>query len=218
MKRASAAVELRIMGASFTEIAEELGYASRGAAYDAFKKGYAVLTDEIRGEAAEAIKHQLARNIAYRKKVLIQANASGDQIAGAMAALAIDKFDSALREMGPGSAANLDAVPAIAGPDGTSGVCAKCNSPVTALTDPAFEYERIKQINAILLESHVDLVPIKVDDAATGWESESATPAENAPQSASPKAPEGSGVRFARITDRETHDLMSHDFDQNEIL
>lgn len=88
------------MGASFTEIAEELGYASRGAAYDAFKKGYAVLTDEIRGEAAEAIKHQLARNIAYRKKVLIQANASGDQIAGAMAALAIDKFDSALRGRG----------------------------------------------------------------------------------------------------------------------
>src|ERR1039458_7195694 len=47
LKRASAAVELRIMGASFQEIADELGYASKGAAYDAYKKGYQTLTAEI---------------------------------------------------------------------------------------------------------------------------------------------------------------------------
>src|ERR1035437_8006019 len=74
VKRASAAVELRIMGASFQEIADELGYASKGAAYDAFKKGYQTLTAEIQAEAQEAVKHQLIRNAAYRKKILIQAN------------------------------------------------------------------------------------------------------------------------------------------------
>ena len=207
------------MGASFTEIAEELGYASRGAAYDAFKKGYAVLTDEIRGEAAEAIKHQLARNIACRKKVLIQANASGDQIAGAMAALAIDKFDSALRGMGPGSAANLDAVPAIAGPDGTSGVCAKCNSPVTALTDPAFEYERIKQINAILLESHV----ASSADQALMTPRRAGSPNPPRPPRTrrrvlrrKPRKGRASGLRESPTA--RLHDLVSHDFDQNEIL
>ena len=131
LKRASAAVELRIMGASFQEIAEELGFASRGAAFDCYKKGYAALTDEIKSEAQEAVKHQLARNIVYRKKILIQANDSGDQIAGAMAALRVDQFDAALRGMGPGSAANLDAL-TIAGPAGVAaGVCAKCGSPAT---------------------------------------------------------------------------------------
>jgi hypothetical protein len=217
MKRASSAVELRIMGASFQEVADELGYASRGAAFDAYKKGYAALTDEIRSEAAEAVKHQLARNIMYRKRILIQANASGDQIAGSMAALQIDKFDSALRGIQPGAAANLDAIP-IAGPAGAAaGVCAKCGSPATAsLTDPKYEYERIEVINKILIESGVASVPLKPADDA-GWDDK----AEAAPlpaQTATPKIPAGSGVRFARISDRETRDLVTHDFRDNEIL
>jgi hypothetical protein len=216
MKRASAAVELRIMGASFQEVAEELGYASRGAAYDAYKKGYAALTAEIQAEAQEAVKHQLARNIVYRKKVLIQANDSGDQIAGAMAALAIDKFDQTLRGNGPGSAANLDAIP-IAGPAGAAaGVCAKCGSPATtSLTDPKYEYERIEVINKILLESGVASVPLKADDAA-GWEQDA--PAPLPAQTVTPAVAQVSGARFARISDRETHDLINHDFRDNEIL
>ena len=87
LKRASAAVELRIMGASFQEIADELGYASKGAAYDAYKKGYAALTAEIQADAQDAIRHQLLRLKSYRKRVIIQANDSGDQIAGSMACL-----------------------------------------------------------------------------------------------------------------------------------
>jgi len=216
MKRASSAVELRIMGASFQEIAEELGYASRGAAFDAYKKGYQTLTDEIRSEAAEAVKHQLIRNAAYRKKILIQANDSGDQIAGAMAALQIDKFDSALRGIQPGSAANLDAIP-IAGPAGSAAVCAKCNTPVGALTDPKYEYERIKLINSILLESNVHLVPLKPADDA-GWDAEQAASAPVPAQTATPKEPDRTAVRFERISDRETHDLINHDFHDNEIL
>ncbi|GEM_PF-2788463 len=218
LKRASAAVELRIMGASFQEIAEELGFASRGAAFDCYKKGYAALTDEIKSEAAEAVKHQLIRNAAYRKKILIQANNSGDQIAGAMACIVIDKFDSALRGNGPGSAASLDAI-SIAGPDGTNGaVCGKCNSPITgALTDPKYEYERIATINAILMESHVHLVPLKPTDDA-GWDAEQAASAPLPEQTVSPKEPDRTAVRFERISDRETHDLITHDFHDNEIL
>ena len=133
-----------------------------------------------------------------------------------MAALAIDKFDSALRGNGPGAAANLDAL-TIAAPGGTNGaVCGKCNSPITgALTDPKFEYERITIINAILLESNAHLVPLKPADDA-GWEQDA--PAPLPAQTASPKEPDRTAVRFERISDRETHDLISHDFRDNEIL
>jgi hypothetical protein len=221
-KREAAAVELRIMGATFTEISEELGYASRGAAFDAYTRGYKALNEELRSEAQDAIRHQLARNISYRKKVLIQGNESGDQIAGTMAALAIDKFDSALRGLQPGSARDLDAVPAIAGPDRTNGaaVCAKCGAAATAsLSDPKFEYERIRQINAILIESGVAAVPIRATDDE-GWDAKaaSATPATSAPQTASPKAPEVVGARFERIKDRELRDLADYTFNDHEIL
>ena|ERR1019366_9700514 len=135
-----------------------------------------------------------------------------------MAALAIDKFDSALRGNGPGAAANLDAL-TIAGPAGTNGaVCGKCGSPATgALTDPKFEMERIEVINKILLESGVAQVPLKATDDA-GWESESAPLAENAPQTTTPQAPQVAGVRFERIKDRELYDLANADFRDNEIL
>jgi len=136
-KREAAAVELRILGASFDEIKSELGFSSRGGAFDCYTRGYKALTAEIQAEAQDAIKHQLIRNKSYRKKVLIQANESGDQIAGAMAALQIDKFDSALRGIQPGSAANLDAIP-IAGPAGSAAVCAKCNTPVVAPMVPPY--------------------------------------------------------------------------------
>ena len=210
---------MRISGGSFQEIADELGYASRGAAFDAYKKGYAALTEEIQAEAQDAIRHQLLRNKSYRRRVLIQANESGDQISGSMAALQIDKFDAALRGLQPGPAANLDAVPAIAGPAGTAGaVCAKCGAAATgALTDPKFETERIQTINAILMESNAHLVPLKATD--DGWDgADQGAPAPLPAQIATPRVPEGSGVRFARITDRETHDLVTHDFRDNEIL
>jgi len=136
-----------------------------------------------------------------------------------MAALQIDKFDSALRGIQPGSAANLDAIP-IAGPDGTNGaaVCAKCGATATgALTDPKFEYERIATINAILMESNVHLVPLKPADDA-GWDAEQAASAPLPAQTATPKEPDRTAVRFERISDRETHDLINHDFRDNEIL
>jgi hypothetical protein len=215
-KREAAAVELRILGASFDEIKSELGFSSRGGAFDCYTRGYKALTAEIQAEAQDAIKHQLIRNKSYRKKILIQANDSGDQIAGAMAALRVDQFDAALRGMGPGSAANLDAI-TIAGPDGASGVaCAKCGG-AAALTDPKFEMERIAVINAILLESGVHLVPLKPADDA-GWDAEQDASAPLPAQIATPKEPDRTAVRFERISDRETHDLISHDFRDNEIL
>ena len=215
LKRASSAVELRIMGASFTEIAEELGYASRGAAFDAYKAGYAALTDEIRSEAQDAIKHQLIRNRSYRKRVLTQAAESGDQIAGSMAALAVDKFDAQLRGLQPGAARDLDAVPAIAGPDGATGLCAKCGSP-PALTDPKYEYTRLEVITKILLESNAHLVPLKTTDDE-GWADGANAPA-LPPQTVTPASPQVAGARFEKIRDRELRDLADYNFNDHEIL
>jgi hypothetical protein len=221
-KRESACVELRTLGASFDEIAAEVGYASKGAAFDAYTRGFKAAVGEIQAESVEALKSQLIRNRAYRKRVITAGNENGG--AGAIAAVAtalkVDQFDAALRGIRPGDGANIDAVPTIAGPGGTNGavMCAKCGGAAAALPDPKFELERIKQINAVLIESNVHLVPLKVDDS--GWVEQSAPDTQPEPQTASPKVTvtQNSNARFERIRDRELRDLTDIDFPSNEIL
>lgn len=180
-KRAMAAVELRLMGASFQEIADEIGFASKGAAHDAYTRGYVALTHEIRADAAEAVQHQLARNKSYRRRALIAGNEQGAQIAAIATALQIDKFDAQLRGMQSGAAANLDAVPALLGPDGGSAVCAKCRASA-APTDLKFELERIEKIKAVLIESGALLLPFKPVEDDLDWENEQ--PQTSPPQTA----------------------------------
>ena len=217
-KRESACVELRTLGASFDEIAAEVGYSSRGAAFDAYKRGFTAAVGEIQAESVNALKSQLIRNQSYRKRVITVGNEDGaSAIAAVSVALKVDQFDAALRGIRPGDAANLDAVSAVARPTGAAaGVCATCGAAASgALTDPQFEMERIKLINEALIEAGAAFVPLKSND---GWEGADQGAPALPPQTATPKTPEGSGVRFARISDRETRDLVTHDFRDNEIL
>jgi hypothetical protein len=125
---------------------------------------------------------------------------SGANIAAILTLIELDKFDAPLRGFRSGSAATLDD-PVDVTPNGSG------QAALPALTDPKFEYERIKSINAILLESIVHLVPLHVDDDAV----DDSRPAHsNAPQEVKPELSDKvTGARVSKIEERELYDLAS---------